>query len=161
MLGGLLLAFTEISGKFVGPLMDDRLTFLTQRDLAGPETLKAMYISGSMVGVNPRIETERHPRCIVPKQNVARRVLCWARRYPGVGILMCKRDVRGALTYYLWPWRATPYGLSLRPVRGQISRDVFRLGIHTCQMESFVDSTYAVRLVGFYRNPRCFQRTPR
>lgn len=94
---GRLMVFTVDSEPWTDELMESRLAFVTQTDATNPDQQKARYISDPRVEINHRIDTDRHPRCIVPRQqNVARRILYWQRGYPGVEMLLCKRDVEGA-----------------------------------------------------------------
>ena len=94
---GRLMVFTVRAEPITGDLMESRLAYVSQKDVTNPDSVKVRYISDPRLEINSRIDTERHPRCIVPKhQNVARRVLYWQRRYPGIDILLCKRDVKGA-----------------------------------------------------------------
>ena len=94
---GRLMVYTTASEPWAEQLMESRLVDLSQKDVVNPDQMKVRYISDPRLEINPRIDTDRHPRCIVPKhQHVARRVLYWQRRYPGIDVLLCKRDVEGA-----------------------------------------------------------------
>ena len=77
--------------------MESKLTFVTQADVANPEVVKTRYISDPRVAVNERVGSENHHTCVIPRQqNVARSVLYCKRRYPGIPVLISKRDVESA-----------------------------------------------------------------
>lgn len=91
------MVYTIKSEQLTEDLMDSRMAYVSQKDVTDPDQVKVRYISGPRVEINPRIDTDRHPRRIVPKQqNVARAVLYSQRRYHGVDVLLRKRDVEGA-----------------------------------------------------------------
>lgn len=96
------MVFALDSEPWAAEPMESRLAFVAQVDATNPNQQKARYISDHMVKINPRIDTGRRPRCIAPRQkNIARRVPYWKRRYPGVEVLLCKRDVKGAFKLML------------------------------------------------------------
>lgn len=106
------MVYTELSEPYTENLMESRLSYVSQKDATSPEQTKVRYISDPRVEINPRIDTDRHPRCVAPRhQNVARRVLYRQRRYPGVEVLLCKRDVKGVQINPCGYSRAIPYGL--------------------------------------------------
>ena len=77
--------------------MESKLTFVTQPDITNPGVLKTRYISDPRVAVNERVFGENRPTCVVPRhQHVARRLLMCKRRYPGIPVLVSKRDVKSA-----------------------------------------------------------------
>ena len=94
---GRVMLFTKVCEHRVGPLMESRLAFATQKDVTKEAGVKVRYISDPRVEINERIEPKHHPRVRAPKHgNVARRILYWERRYPTIPALLCKRDVKGA-----------------------------------------------------------------
>ena len=77
--------------------MGATLSYMTQREVRNTDNPKARYISDSRIQIDSRMGDGSHSRSIVPcRKNVARRVSYWHRRYHGVDILMCRRDMRGA-----------------------------------------------------------------
>ena len=94
---GRLVIFTTKPDPPMGPLMESKLAYMMQKDVTDPSKMKFMYISDPRNEVDERMGNDRHPKCVIPRQqNVARRILYWQRRYPRVPILIPKRDVRGA-----------------------------------------------------------------
>ena len=94
---GRILLFTHACEHTLGPLMESRLAFVTQKDITKPEGQKVRYISDPRVEINERCEPKLHPRVRVPQHgHVIRRVLYRKRRYPAIPVLLCKRDVKGA-----------------------------------------------------------------
>ena len=84
--------------------------YVTQIDATNPSQNKVRYISDPRVGINERIDADRHPRCLVPRQqNVAGRILYWERRNPGIDVLLCKRDVKGAFKLLAAAIRGLPH----------------------------------------------------
>ena len=95
---GRILLFTQACQDTLGPLMESRLAFVTQKDATRPGGHKVRYISDPMVAINERIEPKHRPRVGVPQHaHVIRRILYWKRRYPTIPVSLCKRDVKGAL----------------------------------------------------------------
>ena len=117
VLKGRLFVFTNRPEQFTGNLMESKLAYVTQKDVANPDNVKTRYISDPRSEVNERIDNDRHPKRVIPRrQNVARMILYWKRRYPGVPILICKRDVMGAFKLIPVSIRAWPiWGVVLRP----------------------------------------------
>ena len=94
---GRLFLFSTESERFPETLMESKLTFVTQPDITNPGLTKTRYISDPRVAVNERVFSENHPSCIVPRhQHVARRLMYCKRRYPGIPVLVSKRDVKSA-----------------------------------------------------------------
>lgn len=97
LVNGRPMVFAGESEPWTEELMEYRLDFATQPDAANPDQQKVRYISDPRVEINHRIDADRHPRCIAPRQqNVARRAIYWKRRYNGVEAVLRKRDVKGA-----------------------------------------------------------------
>lgn len=73
---GRLFVFTEASERHTANLMESKLTFVTQADVANPEIEQTRYISDPRLEVNERVTSENHPTCVIPRhQNVARRLM--------------------------------------------------------------------------------------
>ena len=97
LMKGRLMLYTKRREHLVAPLMESRMAFVTQKDVAKPEGVKVRYISDPMIEINERIDPKTHPRVRVPKHaNVIGRIFYWKRRYPTIPVLLCKRDVEGA-----------------------------------------------------------------
>ena len=94
---GRMFVVTVASEAYLGELMESKLAAVVQRDVSNPSKDKVRYISDPRLEVNERMCKYRHPKCVIPRHaNVARRILFWQRRYPGVPVLIAKRDVKGA-----------------------------------------------------------------
>ena len=79
LVNGVIFLFTESSGDQSGNLMESKLTFVTQADVANTELMKTRYISDPRLEVNERATGWNHPACVIPKhQNVARAAFCTA-----------------------------------------------------------------------------------
>ena len=97
LVNGRLFLFTDISEDLTGNLMESKLTFAIQTDVANPDALKTRYISDPRFGRQRAGDGGNHPDCVIPKrQNVARGLLYSKRRYPGIPIFLPTRDVRSA-----------------------------------------------------------------
>ena len=97
VLEGRMFSITVDSDPYMGNLMESKLAAVVQKDVANPLKNKVRYISDPMLEVNERMCKFRHPKCVVPRHaNVARRILFWHRRYPGVPVVISKRDAKGA-----------------------------------------------------------------
>ena len=93
---GRLMIFTLSSEHLVGELMESRLAFVAQKDVAKADGVKVRYISDPMGEINERIYPRTRPWVRVPRHaNVIRRSLHWKRRYPTIPVLLCKRDAKG------------------------------------------------------------------
>ena len=81
---GRLMVYTSRSEHLAEELMESRRAYASQKDVTSPDQAKARYISDPRIEMKSRIDTDRHPRRIVPKQqNVARTFHYWQRMYPG------------------------------------------------------------------------------
>ena len=103
--GGLVkrrvMLFSKECDHLVGPLMESRLAFVTQKDVTQKEGVKVRYISDPRVEINERIDPWNHPKVRVPKHaNVIRRIMYWKRRYPTIPVLLSKRNVEGAFKLF-------------------------------------------------------------
>ena len=97
LVNGRLFLISDNSEQATGDLMESKLTFVTQPDITNPGCAKTRYISDPRVAVNERVFGENHPACIVTRhQHVARRLMLCKRRYPGIPVLLSKRDVKSA-----------------------------------------------------------------
>ena len=97
LLRGRIFIFTEASERFTDNLMGSKLTFVTQTDVASPDQLETRNISAPRLEINERVTGENHPRRIIPRhQIIARRLLYFKRRYPGIPLLISKRGVKSA-----------------------------------------------------------------
>ena len=77
--------------------MGPKLDAPTQKDVTNVDVLMTRCIFGPRVEVNARITNERSPNCAVPKHSaLARRILYWEVRYPGIPILISKLGVKVA-----------------------------------------------------------------
>ena len=95
---GRILLFTERCKGDLGPLMESRLAFVTQKDATKPGGRKVRYISDPRVAINERIEPKSHPRVRVPRHaNVIRMVLYWKRRCPAIPVSSCDWKRKGRL----------------------------------------------------------------
>ena len=91
---GRLFLFTTRSEGKVGPLMETKLPFVEQESMGVP---KIRYINDPRLEINSRANSRRRPFLFVPTiPSLLRRVLYWRRRYHGVPIWLCKRDVKSA-----------------------------------------------------------------
>ena len=94
---GRIMLFSKKCEHLVGPRVESRLVFVTQKDATQVGGIKVWYISDPRVEINERIEPKNHPMVRVPKHaNVIRRIMYWKRRYPTIPVLLRKRDVEGA-----------------------------------------------------------------
>ena len=94
---GRVMSFSKRCEHLVGPLMESRLAFATQKDVAKDSGVKVRYIFDPRVEINERIDPATHPRVRVPKHaNAIRRILYWKRRYPTIPVSLRKSDVKGA-----------------------------------------------------------------
>ena len=97
VLKGRMFVITSDSEPYLGNLMESKLAAVVQKDVCNPSMNKVRYISDPRLEVNERMCKLRHPKCVAPRHaNVARRILFWQRRYPGVPVMISKRDVKGA-----------------------------------------------------------------
>ena len=97
IVSGRLFLLSSDSEHATGNLMESKLTFVTQDDVANHGCTKTRYISDPRVAANERVFGENRPACIVPRhQHVARRLMLCKRRYPGIPVLLSKRDVKSA-----------------------------------------------------------------
>ena len=94
---GRLLVFADISEPFTTNLMESKLTYVTQVDVANPSVIKTRHISDPRLEINERVDEENRPACVIPRpRNIARRLMYFKRRYPGIPLLISKRDVKSA-----------------------------------------------------------------
>ena len=85
--GGGIMLFSKRCEHLVGPLMESRLAFVTQKDATKEKGVKVRYISDPRVGINERIDPSTHPRVRGPKHaNVIRIILYGRRRYPTIPV---------------------------------------------------------------------------
>ena len=88
------MVFANAGGKWFGNLTESKLAAVTQKDVTNTDVMKTRYISDPRLEVNSRITNDRRHKCAVPRHaNVSRRILYWNARYPGVPVLLSKRDV--------------------------------------------------------------------
>ena len=97
LIKGRIFVFTELPDSLVGNLMESKLTYVTQADVADPSVSKTRHISDPRLEINERVTGDNRPACVIPRhQNIARRLLYFKRRYPGITLLVSKRDVKSA-----------------------------------------------------------------
>ena len=91
------MLFSKKCDRLVGPLMESRLAFGAQMDVAQEIGVKVRYISDPLIALNERIFPKTHPAVRVRKHsNVIRRIQYWKRRYPAIPWFLRKRDANGA-----------------------------------------------------------------
>ena len=77
--------------------MEPKLAYVCRKDVTDPAKTKVRYISDPMNEVNERLDKDRRPKRITPRnQNIARRIIYWQKRYPIIHVLISNRDVRSA-----------------------------------------------------------------
>ena len=94
---GRLFIFSVKSESTVGPLMETKLSFVEQKVVGNTNATKIRYICDPRLEINPRTDSRRHPFLFATTiPSLLRGILFWKRRYPGVPILLCMRDVKSA-----------------------------------------------------------------
>ena len=84
---GRLLVFAERSEPYARNLMGSVLSYVTRNEVTNHDNTNVRYISGPRNEVHDRIDNDGKPQFITPRrQNVARRVLYWERRYQPIPI---------------------------------------------------------------------------
>ena len=92
-----LVVFTARSDFQMGPLMESKLAYVFQKDVADPAKTKVCYISDARSEVNERLDKDRHPKCITPRhQHISRRIIYWGKRCPNIRVWISKRGVWSA-----------------------------------------------------------------
>ena len=104
-----LFIFTAKSEMYTDHLMETRLSSVDQKG-------EIRYIFPPRLGVNERADSKRHPLLTLPTiPALLRRILYWESRYPGIPVLLSKRDVM-------------PSFKLIPPSIDMLYRDGFRIG---------------------------------
>ena len=86
-LKGRLLVCAKRSDPYAGNLMGSELAYVTRSEVTNPDNTNVRNISDPSNEVHDRIDNDGKPQFITPRrQNVARRVLYWERRYQPIPI---------------------------------------------------------------------------
>ena len=97
LVNGRVRLYSKRRDHLLGPLLESKLAFATQKGKAKADGVQVRYISDPRNEIDERIEPKTRPTVRVPQHaNVVRTVLYWKRRYPPTPVLLCKRGVEGA-----------------------------------------------------------------
>ena len=90
--------FYESRGvEYFGKLTESKAAAVAPKGVTNPDVMKTRYIPDTRIEVNSRITNDRRTRCAVPRHAIVDRlILYWGARYPGIPVLISRRDVKGA-----------------------------------------------------------------
>ena len=92
-----LILFTARGECLLGQLVETKLSFAEHKDVSVEGDTKIRYICDPRLEINSRTDSRRHPFLFAPTiPSLLRRILYWKRRYPGIPVFLCKRDVKSA-----------------------------------------------------------------